>query len=114
MSKKLEKIENYLEVPSLKKPPSLPARKPVHQETEETVEISVRFENLWNKEIFTTICKKHGLSTYRFRGQKYTTCLVRTTKSFLEGVLWTEFLYYAEMFSTLVEEILDDVKQQIN
>jgi hypothetical protein len=78
------------------------------------VEFAVRLRSLWEKKLFTAICNKHGLRTYRFKGQKHTTAMVRLSKSFMDEVLWPEYKKYAKILDKLTNEILSDLISQIH
>ena len=56
------------------------------------MEYKISLESPWKKRLFTTLCAKHGYSTYRYARQRYTTAHVRIAKSYMEQVLWPEFL----------------------
>lgn len=77
-------------------------------------EYTVRLHSRWEKKLFVAICKKHGLQTYRYTGQKHTTSMVRVTKPFMESVLWPEYNKYAVILHRLTEEISADLISQIH
>ena len=52
------------------------------------------------------VCAKHGVQTYRYKGQKYTTTMVRVTKGFMNLLLWPEFEQYARAFDELALDIM--------
>ena len=78
------------------------------------IEYSIRTDGLWKKRLFMAICQKHGLSTYRYPGQKRTTTMVRVTKSFMDQVLWPEYTKHAQAFDTLASEIMTDLIAKIH
>ena len=70
--------------------------------------------NGWKKKLFVAVCKKYGLSTYRYKRQKYTTTMVRVGKSFMDQVLFPDFRRYADTFDQLASEIIGDLITQIH
>lgn len=78
------------------------------------LEYKIGSDGLWKKRLFMALCQKHGLSPYRRSGQKRTTTLVRSTKPFMDEVLWPEYLKYATAFDELASDILNDLVQKIH
>jgi tRNA nucleotidyltransferase (CCA-adding enzyme) len=46
----------------------------------------------WQRRLFTALCRRYGLEPYRYRGQRYTTVMVRAPRSFVDDTLWPEYL----------------------
>jgi hypothetical protein len=82
--------------------------------TEQPIEYAVRLHSHWEKKLFVAICSKHGLRTYRYLRQKYTTAMVRVAKPFMDSVLWPEYNKYASMLHKLTEEISTDLISKIH
>jgi hypothetical protein len=82
--------------------------------TAQPVEYTVRLHSRWEKKLFVAICSKHGLRTYRYRRQKYTTAMVRVAKPFMDLVLWPEYNKYASILHKLTEEISTDLISKIH
>lgn len=78
------------------------------------LEYTVRLDSRWKKRLFLAICRKHGLSAYRYSRQKYTTTMVRISKQFMDSVLWPEFSKHASILDKLTEEILNDLIAKIH
>jgi hypothetical protein len=77
-------------------------------------EYTVRVNSPWKKKLFAAICKKYRLPTYRYKGQKYTTTMVKVSKPFIDQVLWPEFNKHAQAFDQLAEEILTGLIEKIH
>lgn len=45
----------------------------------------------WSRQLFTALLRRYGLQPYRYRGQRYTTVMVRVSRSFVDKTLWPEF-----------------------
>ncbi|HAZ15838.1 MAG TPA: hypothetical protein DCY54_04320 [Parachlamydiales bacterium] len=82
--------------------------------TAQPIEYTVRVNSFWKKRLFVAICNKHGLRTYRYARQKYTTTMVRVAAPFMDLVLWPDYQKYATILDTLSEEILCDLTSQIS
>ena len=48
--------------------------------------------NPWSHRLFVALCRRYGLKAYRYRRMRYTTVCVKAPRSFLDKVLWPEFL----------------------
>lgn len=82
--------------------------------TAQPMEYTVRLHSRWEKRLFVAICNKHGLRTYRYMRQKYTTAMVRVAKPFMDSVLWPEYNKYASILHKLTEEISTDLISKIH
>jgi hypothetical protein len=78
------------------------------------VEYTVRLDSPWKKKLFVAICNKHGLHTYRYMRQKYTTTMVRVSQPFMNSILWPEYNKYASILDKLTNEILTDLIAKIH
>ena len=78
------------------------------------MEYTVRVQSSWKKKLFVAICSKHGLQTYRYTRQKYTTTMLQVTKPFMDLILWPEYNKYAAILDKLTEEILSDLISKIH
>lgn len=79
-----------------------------------SIEHHVSLEDIWQKRLFAAICNKYGLHTYRYQRQKFTTTMVRTSRSVMNELLWPEYLKHAEMLQELIEEVLDSMLAKID
>lgn len=80
----------------------------------ELKEYALYTQGNWHKKLLLAICRKYGVSPYRYKRQKYTTVMVRINENFLNDVLWKEYLEYSEHLEKLVEEITDSIIQKIH
>ena len=78
------------------------------------LEYTVRLDSRWKKQLFLAICCKHGLHTYRYARQKYTTTMIRVSKPFMDTILWPEYNKYASILDKLTNEILLDLVAKIH
>lgn len=78
------------------------------------LEYTVHLRSRWEKQLFLAICNKHGLKPYRYSRQKYTTAMVRTSKPFMDHVLWPEYQKYSTILDGLVEEVVGDLISKVH
>ena len=78
------------------------------------IEYTVRVNSPWKKKLFLAICQKHGLRTYRYMRQKYTTTMVHVSKAFMDSILWPEFNRHSSLLDKLTDEILTDLISKIH
>jgi hypothetical protein len=69
----------------------LRARLEALERTEPVVEYRFSLADAWSHRLFIALLRRHGLRPYRYRGQRYTTVMVRVAKSFVDRTLWPEF-----------------------
>lgn len=80
------------------------------RETQERAEeMKVTLLDGWHHRLFLALCRRYGLSPYRRRGQRYTTVLLWVVPSFLDDILWPEFLQLSEA----LREYLDEATERI-
>ena len=90
----------------------LRARLAEQVKTEEPTEMKFSLGDEWSRHLFLALCRRYGLTPYRYKRQRYTTVMVRVPKSFCDDVLWPEFTqlhdtlrqYLAEVTTKLVRE----------
>jgi hypothetical protein len=55
-------------------------------------EIKFTMADQWQRRLFSALCRRYGLEPFRYKGQRYTTVMVRAPRSFVDLTLWPEFL----------------------
>jgi hypothetical protein len=55
------------------------------------VEFKFSLPDLWQRRLFSALCRRHGLEPYRYKGQRYTTVMVKVPRSFVDKTLWPEY-----------------------
>ncbi len=60
--------------------------------TERPVEVRFTLPDRWQRRLFTALCRRYGLEPYRYKGQRYTTVVLRVPQTFLDRTLWPEYL----------------------
>jgi len=60
--------------------------------TQSLPELRFSMVDRWQRRLFTALCRRYGLEPYRYKGQRYTTVMVRAPQSFVDLTLWPEYL----------------------
>jgi hypothetical protein len=55
-------------------------------------EIKFSMADQWQRRLFSALCRRYGLEPYRYKGQRYTTLIIRAPRSFVDHTLWPEYL----------------------
>ena len=63
----------------------------------------------WSRQLFTALLRRYGLQPYRYRGQRYTTVMVRVSKSFVDKTLWPEYLELSKQLRAYLHDITQKV-----
>jgi hypothetical protein len=79
------------------------------EQKETSVETVFRLPDRWSRRLFTALCRRHGLTPYRYPRQRYSTVVLRAPVSFINKILWPEFL---EIKSAL-DDYLNEATERI-
>ena len=60
--------------------------------TQPIAETKFSMADQWQRRLFSALCRRYGLEPYRYKGQRYTTVIVRAPRSFIQNTLWPEYL----------------------
>ncbi|WP_419910598.1 hypothetical protein [Hoeflea sp.] len=71
-------------------------------------EYTFTFPDYGSSHLYRTVCKKYGVEAYRYKGQRYTTVNVKTTKD-VEDIIDREFNELFDQWRKLTDEILSDL-----
>ncbi len=55
------------------------------------IEMQFSMPDRWSRHLFLALCRRYGLTPYRYHCQRRSTIMVRTPKGFIDRVLWPEF-----------------------
>jgi hypothetical protein len=66
----------------------------------------------WSRQLFIALCRRYGITPFRYRRLRRQTVIVKAPRSFIEQVLWPEFqelsaaltAYLAEITEKLIRE----------
>ena len=76
---------------------------------EPPVEFQFKLPDLWQRRLFSAVCRRYGLEPYRYKRQRYTTVMVRVPKAFVDKTLWPEY----EELRTALDDYLNDATERI-
>jgi hypothetical protein len=79
------------------------------EKKETAVEVSFHLTDLWSRRLFTALCRRHGLTPYRYPRQRYSTVVLRAPKTFINKTLWPEFL----QIDKALREYLNEATERI-
>src|SRR5256884_4047785 len=63
----------------------------------------------WQRRLFLALCRRHGLEPYRYKGQRYTTVVVRAPRAFVERTLWPEYLALQKALHSYLDEATERI-----
>jgi hypothetical protein len=78
-------------------------------QTERAIETRFSMNDLWHRRLFSALCRRYGLEPFRYKGQRYSTLVVRAPQSFVDKTLWPEYL---ELQKAL-DEYLNEATERI-
>lgn len=79
------------------------------ERTEQSIEMNFRLPDRWNRRLFTALCRRYGLKPYRYPRQRYSTVVLRAPASFIDNMLWPEFL----QIKNALDEYLHEATERI-
>jgi hypothetical protein len=77
--------------------------------TEPPIEYRFSLSDLWQRRLFFALCRRYGLEPFRYRGQRYTTVMVRAPRTFVDRTLWPEY----EELRDALDRYLDEATERI-
>ncbi len=101
-------------------PSPVPSQGPSADASEPLIEMQFSLADRWQRLLLSALCRRYGLTPYRYRRQRYTTLMVRVRRSFLERILWPEYVelrdaldeYLAAATDRIIrEEIFNDARE---
>lgn len=79
------------------------------QQRERLLEMRFSLPDRWQRRLFAALCRRYGLEPYRYKGQRYSSMMLRVPKAFIDGVLWPEFLEIKQA----LDEYLNEATERI-
>ena len=80
--------------------------------TERPQEFHFTLPDLWQRRLFSALCRRYGLEPYRYKRQRYTTVMVQVPKSFVERTLWPEYLELKAALDEYLNEATERIIQE--
>lgn len=85
------------------------ARLKEQEAQEPAVEIRFSLPDPWSRKLFLALCRRYGLRAYRYPRMQRQSVVVKAPRSFLEGVLWAEYLEANAALSDYLNAITERV-----
>jgi hypothetical protein len=82
------------------------------KKTERPQEFHFTLPDLWQRRLFSALCRRYGLESYRYKKQRYTTVMVQVPKSFVERTLWPEYLEIKAALDEYLNEATERIIQE--
>ena len=73
------------------------------------VEMQFKLPDRWQRRLFMALCRRYGLSPFRYKGQRFTSVMVKAPKLFIKETLWPEYLE----LSNALDEYLNEATEKI-
>jgi hypothetical protein len=70
-------------------------------------EIRFSLPDIWSRQLFIALCRRYGISPFRYRRMHRQTVVVKAPRSFVEQVLWPEFQDLSAALSDYLAEITE-------
>ncbi len=74
---------------------------------EKAEEIRFSVPDVWSRQLFIALCRRYGISPFRYRRMHRQTVIVKAPRSFAEQVLWPEFQDLSTALSAYLAEITE-------
>lgn len=81
------------------------ARLAEQQSVDQPVEMQFSMPDQWSRRLFVALCRRYGLTPYRYRRQRLTTVVVRAPRGFVDEVLWPEFGELNQALASYLNEV---------
>ncbi len=79
------------------------------QNSDKAVEYRFTMVDAWSRKLFMALARRYELKPYRYRGQRYTTVMIRVPKSFADETLWPEFQELSRTLRAYLDEITEKI-----
>jgi hypothetical protein len=77
--------------------------------TEPVSEYQFKLPDLWQRRLFWALCRRYGLEPFRYKGQRYTTVVVRAPKTFVDRTLWPEYRQLRDALNRYLDQATDRI-----
>lgn len=72
---------------------------------EAVAEVKFSVPDIWSRQLFIALCRRYGISPFRYRRMHRQTVIVKAPRSFIDQVLWPEFQDLSAALSAYLSEI---------
>ena len=78
-------------------------------QTDHPVETRFTLSDLWHRRLFSALCRRYRLEPYRYQRQRHTTVVVRAPRSFVDKILWPEYLQLQDALDKYLNEATERI-----
>ena len=75
--------------------------------SEAPAEVRFSIPDNWSRQLFIALCRRYGISPFRYRRMHRQTVIVKAPRSFVEQVLWAEFRELSGALTAYLAEVTD-------
>ncbi len=79
------------------------------QVNDPVIEYRFTLADMWSRRLFVALLRRYGIRPYRYSGQRYTTVMARVPRSFVDDMLWPEYMQLNEVLCAYLEETTERV-----
>lgn len=80
---------------------------------EKPVEFRLRLTDEWTRRVLLALARRYGLEPYRYKGQRYTTVMLKAPKSFVDETFWPEFQELSKTLQAYLSEVTNRVISEV-
>ena len=78
------------------------------------IEMQFSMPDRWSRHLLLALCRRYGLTPYRYHRQRRNTIMVRAPKGFIDRVLWPEFSELDRVLQMYLHEVtLRVIREQV-
>jgi hypothetical protein len=81
------------------------ARLAEFSESDAPIEMQFSMPDQWSRLLFIALARRYGLEPYRLHRQRRNTVMIRVPRSFVEHVLWPEFVELNEALAAYLHQV---------
>jgi hypothetical protein len=75
----------------------------------EPKEYQFSLQDPWKRQLFLALIRRHGLKPYRLPRQRRHTVMVRVEETFLDTILWPQYLELSKLLHAYLDEATRDI-----
>lgn len=79
------------------------------EQSELPIEMRFSLPDPWSRQLFIALARRYGLRPYRYRRQRRTTIMLTAPQSFLDQILWREFVQINEALTEYLADITEKI-----
>jgi len=77
------------------------------------VEFRFALPDPWARRLFLALLRRYGLTPYRYRGQRYSSVMVKAPERFIQETLWPEFEQLQRTLRGYLNEVTERVVAEV-